>query len=725
MVCDACENFVGTVLHKFVSLSSLKRDRVVDKPHIPGVMWLRAKDKMAMLYNTRNVVQGDDQMLLGTQSNDSTSIRPRLVSKAIFGNVLVLANKEDVPSNVTMGGIIDKTNELLKGFVCDNEGAPLDSNDKVVVRLPVSMPLWKGAQIPSGLIDQGTYDSIEEIDPTFAPFWLDSMKAYDADLQTLLINDESLKEFLPSRPPVGHEYSSSAYIPFTDIDDDDVDMNDEVLTLSRESNEIAKQSLFQQQDDMSLNVNGSGSATPTQLVRRKSSLGPGAMDIDSQQVDTPRAMTEADQFNARIGAYGAIYDPETKTVVLSEHSIFVPSMRDATSKTVAQQAAVSSLLSIEDSIAETSHYLARACDMPKIEKITSAYISQALFSDEPIKSLNMTTSRGVVVPAFMPDSATTSAAKSEQEHLNIAEEAMGEHDTKRTKLQTSFTTVSELIGINSLLGLMGNILVYLLLYFKFDLEGAASPLPSISDYILSLADLITSKRARRFLKAYPNQRSQLLHYVLNQVIAITSGFARASQDVMVTTAIAQGDTSRIPTRHYATTHRVYESTCDALERIFLSSAPVPTSAIWESSSAKKKIEEKEERALLAKLETQQDKKRRNSAPLADQRDSKRGRTGGGGGGGGGKVDDSGLIASTGSNLSLPSECFNKDYKICKANIRDKSKCPNPNCKNDHVSDLAKLERKKAVALVKHVDNSDSMSFVNCDEKLLADLRKEK
>ena len=432
--CGECLNFVGTVLHKYPDLSSLKRDRVVDKSHVPGLIWLRAVDKLATLYNTRNVVQGNDQMLLGSQSNDSTSIRPRLVSTSIFDNVLVLVNKEDVPTNVTMGKVIDKTNEQLKGFVCNNEGAPLDSNDKVVVRLPVSMPLWKSAQIPSGPINQGTYDSLEEMDSVYAPFWLDSMKAWDADFQTLLLSDESLKGFLPPRPPVGYEYTNkSAYIPFTDIDDDDVDMNEEVETLSKESNEIAKQSLFQQQDDLSLSGNGSGNATRPQLARRKSSLGPGAMDIDSQEVNTPRAMTEADQFDARIGAFGAVFDPKTKTVVLSEHSIFVPSMRDATSKTAAQQAAVSSMLSIEDSIADTPHYLARLCDMPKIEKITAAYIAQAQFSDEAIKSLDMTTSRGVVVPALMPDSATTAAAKSEQEYLNIAEEAMGEHDTKRTK----------------------------------------------------------------------------------------------------------------------------------------------------------------------------------------------------------------------------------------------------------------------------------------------------
>ena len=252
--------------------------------------------------------------------------------------------------------------------------------------------------------------------------------------------------------------------------------------------------------------------------------------------------------------------------------------------------------------------------MPKIEKITAAYIAQGQFSDEAIKSLDMTTSRGVVVPALMPDSATTAAAKSEQEYLNIAEEAMGEHDTKRTKLQTSFTTVSELVGINSLLGLLGNLLVLFLLYYKFDLEGGGvvSSLPSVAEYTLNFAEIITSKRARGWMKSYPNLRPQLLHYVLNQVISVCSGFARASQDVLVTTSIAREAISSILTRHYETAHQIYESTMDTLERIFLNSTTVPSSAIWEASSAKKRIEEKEERALLAKWDAQHEKKRKAS-----------------------------------------------------------------------------------------------------------------
>ena len=127
--------------------------------------------------------------------------------------------------------------------------------------------------------------------------------------------------------------------------------------------------------------------------------------------------------------------------------------------------------------------------------------------------------------------------------------------------------------------------------------------------------------------------------------------------------------------------------------------------------------------MLAKWDAQHEKKRKASnTPTGQERDPKKGRHGGGGGGGG---NDTGLIACTSTNLSLPTECFNSSYKICKADLRDKSKCPNPNCKNAHISDLAQLERPRAVALVKHVDKSDSMSFVNCDEKLLTDLRSEK
>ena len=74
-------------------------------------------------------------------------------------------------------------------------------------------------------------------------------------------------------------------------------------------------------------------------------------------------------------------------------------------------------------------------------------------------------------------------------------------------------------------------------------------------------------------------------------------------------------------------------------------------------------------------------------------------------------------------MSLPGPLFNSTYKLCKTAARDGVKCQNGQCKKDH-SWIDKLPRDKAKALVKHVDSTESLSFVNVNEKFLAELREE-
>ena len=83
----------------------------------------------------------------------------------------------------------------------------------------------------------------------------------------------------------------------------------------------------------------------------------------------------------------------------------------------------------------------------------------------------------------------------------------------------------------------------------------------------------------------------------------------------------------------------------------------------------------------------------------------------------------GWIKCDGPNLSLPTELFNKDYKLCKTNARDGVFCQfGGSCKKDH-SWLAKLENTKQKAIVNSVDADDKLSFINVDEKLLTEIRK--
>lgn len=231
-------------------------------------------------------------------------------------------------------------------------------------------------------------------------------------------------------------------------------------------------------------------------------------------------------------------------------------------------------------IADQDHFLgARATDLHRFDKVSQAYIAEASFSKEPIKTLTVKSSDGVVVPMLMPDSATTAAEKAEAAHINDAEVALGEHETNKSKMSTEFNSVNELLGMQSLIGTLANLIVWFMLYFDFTLTSNGTPRPSVVHYILEIATLIASKRARKWLWESPQHKPKFMHFVLQSIISIVTAFSQASRDIMITAKIAS-DTTNLVLRHYQSAHRVFTSTIDNLEQIFLNSIVIPENSIW-------------------------------------------------------------------------------------------------------------------------------------------------
>ena len=135
-------------------------------------------------------------------------------------NVLVDVGKETIPANVETGKVVDKPVTGIKDFFCENNGKLYNNNKKITAHLPVSLLIPPKAKIKSGTVDQGTYDTLEENDPIYLPFWLSAVKKHDPDLQVLLNSNDTVKEFLPHLPAMGHGYLDHPFVAFTTIDED-------------------------------------------------------------------------------------------------------------------------------------------------------------------------------------------------------------------------------------------------------------------------------------------------------------------------------------------------------------------------------------------------------------------------------------------------------------------------------------------------------------------------
>ena len=208
--------------------------------------------------------------------------------------------------------------------------------------MAVAFPIPNQTQLQTGPIDQGVYSSVEEIDGDFLPFWLENVSSHNAEMQKIFLQEDSLKTYFSTKPPVGHEYISTPFIAYSDPDDEDEEMEDEVTTLSADCNMVTEADTFDTLQ-RELNILSPRGATTVSPNRRGSRLLGGTIDTDELfQAEASDRLTATDkaQYNARIQAYGAHYDSGTKKVTLPELSQFVALARDQTSKTTQREDAI-------------------------------------------------------------------------------------------------------------------------------------------------------------------------------------------------------------------------------------------------------------------------------------------------------------------------------------------------------------------------------------------------
>jgi hypothetical protein len=378
MAREACTEFVTNALLAFATLSLLKRKNLVtNDKKVSTMIWFKSTNILQTMYRTREVVPKDAQesSLLGTISNKASSVRARLLSCDVLKNVLVVVDNVDIPPNVPTGPVLDKTDPFLSGFLLDNNLDPIDDVDKVVVRLPCSLPLTYKSIIKTGDVDQSSLELMDDIDEsTFVSFWAININKFDQGFQDLLLGEDSLKGCLPTMPNLGHGYRTSGpFVPLSVIDDDDTELEEEVASLEKECEDIAQAHMNKEVE--ALVASSVAAATP-----RSTPSGMDVIDSSATSAAAAVSVTEKEHFNARTKAWGATYDPQTGKVSLPQLSTFVTCIRDATTKAQQMANVKATIASIKTTVSKSRDFLLRSIDFPALDKISAAYIAEACFS---------------------------------------------------------------------------------------------------------------------------------------------------------------------------------------------------------------------------------------------------------------------------------------------------------------------------------------------------------
>ena len=730
MLYGASANFVEKALLEFLGLPVGKRTGILLKKKVTsGIILFRGPNKLATLYKVRKAtVDTNENVWLGTSSNNASFVRLKTIPDNSTANVVVVVDKSSLPTNldIPIGPIdIDKKDTHLAKFFEDDRGRPLDNEIKIAVRMPTILPLPFQSTIKTGALNQGAFDSLENIDTRLMSFWANAINTYDPDLQKALLH-EDCKKYLPHRPAIGHGYIDSPFIKLSDIDDDDECINDAAEELRKECEKIVKKRMARDiEDEISQKMS----------TRRSSQQSLSGMVIgDTIEADANAAglktahegkpqYTSEDILNSRISALGMHYDPEKRTATLPILSEFLDLIGNTT-KQSQREAVWSTMETIQGTLSKNEHFLYRNIDFPEMSKLGLSYLGQGTWSSDPIENLDMTTSNGFVINMILPDSPAMMKSKAEAEDVNAAEDALNEHHSKKSKIDTSFSSLSEISNLSHLLSAMANSVGIFHLYFKMDVNDLDS-LPTMVSYVVRFSDRLTQLESRIWYKKNRAESVKLFYYVLNQICTMQSCYVRTMKDVVVTGRILRKDLDNIPVDSYAIAQRIFDDTMIVLDRAFLGSAEVPSTPLWKNSPAKKRADEKDLKKMY-ELMSPRDKAIKKEIPRKDIDKDRRNNN----------CDDrrSGKLSNNGSsegwikcknnNLSLPGLCFNKDYKLCKSNVRDNEKCHwGDKCNNDH-SHFAGLTRDRQKAMVKSVDRNNTQEFVGVDDKLLAELREE-
>ena len=726
---EADPNFLTATLVPYYTQSGKKRiDKLTNQHKSVGVIYfsrLGETPKLQVLYLPRAVTKKNDveTSLLGTTSNVANSIRPKLLPNEVTKNVLVVANKEDVPEGFATGKVIDKELDTLKAYFVDESGNLKDNLEKVVVRVPIGVVLPYQAVINTGIVEQATFDCLTNVDPENDSlcFWARSVLSHNSDLQATLLRDTALKPYVPPMPSTGHHYRNTPFISAQNVDEEADDLEDEVEALSSDCTDIATRNMksvvaLEEKDPSNMTLEFE--QVPKAKLQYQAS---------NESLKAP-TITERDQIFARIKAFGAIYDPVTGQVSSPELSDFMEGVLDAGSSKGAQRdAAISTLSSIEETVADSDHFLLRSVDLPTFDNITASFFAQALFCKDAQYALESSRANGLVPQMLLPDTAATAKTKSESLGHYEAEEAIGEFESKRTKLDTSFTAATEITSTGVAITGMANFVVSSHLYYRVDLTST-TPCPGIVYSHVEIAKLLTTKRAKAWMKKNRQNQVQLLYYAVGCIMSIFTCYARASRDVVVTSSILRNDWSSVKVSDYKLAHTILNDCKEMLERIFLGSITVPTNDLYKNSKAKQNADDKQRKKLLQEAAAmtsprgKDERDRRGSlngggrrASLKDDKSSsKRQKTG----------DKKGYIkCDTGiTDLNLPKPLHNKSYKLCKSNVRDDTICTfGEDCIFDHSSPM-ELEDDMAKVLVNYVDNTEGLSFVNVPEDWLKRIR---
>lgn len=182
------------------------------------------------------------------------------------------------------------------------------------------------------------------------------------------------------------------------------------------------------------------------------------------------------------------------------------------------------LAQMEKTFHDSSHFLLRMANLPILQAPALGYISSGLVHEQPIKSLSEKVVQGYRIIMMLADSKETKEAKRAAVGKILAEDAVGESNEKKSKIDTSFTRLESVTKFADLLTLLSNETARQTSLLKMTPEIVTEDSGWLHSAVDRLARALTDRKSKLWKTSHEGtiKETKIVMFELNRIVDISA-----------------------------------------------------------------------------------------------------------------------------------------------------------------------------------------------------------
>lgn len=571
------------------------RGNSMDGGPFVGVATISPGHRLNVLLKQRWVTdEKDNRVILGSTSNSVLNPEPRIVTADIYKNCLIVAPKSMIPQGCAHGEQpISRTDPSFSGLLPDDAATAFPpGEDLFLARIPNSLPYPGGyPKVFKGkATDQTIEDTTNERMGTIGAQWLRLILRFNESIHETALTNSAFEALLPkSTPALQSKLYAHPFVRIRLVEDDDEELHSADEQFRSECERLSAEAALPTVLDINGNVNGNGDTLKCGAKSSPLAFSSGQNPANFTIPKVDRMEGTRRMMGAKLKLMSLSYKPGMGATPVPTTALAHLVISSA-SKTEMTQTFFSGHQTTKGEYEKSRHYLMRTIRPPTYEASTKAMAGNLLFQTKKVDTLADKNLDGMVFHLFLPDNATSLAAKGSGSNKVVLESALEESEEKRTKQDTSYVPVLTIAGLGTVVTGISNNVANWNTWFNFDLEAVYADinLPYYIDVLVQVADKLTGPDSKDFYENHQGtiKETKLAYFVTHGLNTLGVKLQSFWSDVVQQAIVSEEKYMDIDLRPLQKASRFVDTFLDQIDCTLDDSAECPDCPLWLSSKEK-------------------------------------------------------------------------------------------------------------------------------------------